>query len=546
MNAPLLDIVGLSVRFGERAALDNVGLTLEAGEVLGVVGESGSGKTLLARSVLGLLPHGATQAAERLHFLGQELQLADAETLRRLRGPGMGLVLQEPLTSLNPAMKIGDQLTEGLRLHRALRQRAARERALRALDEVRIADPSRAFERYPHEFSDGQRQRILIASVLALEPKLIIADEPATALDALVGDEILDLIRARARAIGAAVLMISHDLAQVARRADRILVMEQGRVVDQGVAADVLLKPRHAYTRRLLDAIPRRVARSGPDAGSAPPLVVARDLALSYRGSRRGLFALRPVVRALDGVSFELRAGETLAVIGESGSGKSSLAMLALGLLEPAAGELAIEGRSWRARSRAERRALRRRVQVVFQDPAASLDPRMSVSAIVGEGLRGLPAAERKMRVAEALTEVGLTEAQGARFAHQLSGGQRQRVAIARALVMNPEVVIADEPVSALDVTVQAQILELLERLKRERGFALLFVTHDLAVVERIADRVMVMRDGRVVEAGTRDEVFDRPRHDYTRRLLSIAPVLVAAGDGFRLERRRLPEPVPA
>jgi peptide/nickel transport system ATP-binding protein len=538
MSDAVLEIKGLDVRFGTHRAVAGVDLRLGAGEVLGVVGESGSGKTLLARAVLGLLPHGAERSAQRLALLGQDLLAADAEACRRLRGPGMGLVLQEPLTSLNPAMRIGEQLAEGLRLHRGLARADALARAQEGLAAVRIDDPAGALRRYPHEFSGGQRQRMLIASVLLLEPRLIIADEPATALDALVGDEILDLIRTRAQAIGAAVLMISHDLALVAGRADRIMVMEQGRVVDQGVTSEVFLQPRHAYTRRLLEAIPRRGVPQPRAATAAATLITARNLALHYPGPRKGLLGRAPSARALDGVSFELRAGETLAVIGESGSGKSTLAMIALGLLEATAGELAIEGRSWSSRSAAERRALRRRVQVVFQDPAGSLDPRMTVAAVVGEGLGHLPVEKRARRVAGVLTEVGLTEAHGTRYPHQLSGGQRQRVAIARALAMDPEIVVADEPVSALDVTVQAQILELLERLKRERGFALLFVTHDLGVVERIADRVMVMRRGRVVELGTREQVFDSPQDPYTRKLLSIAPVLVPDGEGFRLERR--------
>ncbi len=539
MTVPVLDIAGLDVCFGERRVVRDVTATLHAGEVLGVVGESGSGKTMLARSVLGLLPHGARLAAGRLAFLGQDLPGAGDEGWRRLRGPGMGLVLQEPLTSLNPAMRIGDQLVEGLCLHRGLRRDEALQQARRALEDVRIDDPAAALARYPHEFSGGQRQRMLIASVLMLEPKLVIADEPATALDALVGDEILDLICNRARALGAAVLMISHDLAQVARRADRILVMEQGVVVDGGATTDVLLAPRHPYTRRLLEAVPRRGPVSAPSRGPEPPLVEARDLALSYPGARRGLFGRRAARRAVAGVSFDLARGETLAVIGESGSGKSSLAMMTLGLVAPTAGTIAIEGRSWAGRSRAEGRALRRRVQVVFQDPASSLDPRMRVAAIVGEGLGGLAAAERQARVAAVLTEVGLGPEFAGRFPHQLSGGQRQRVAIARALALDPEVLVADEPVSALDVTVQAQILDLLDRLRRERGFAMLFVTHDLAVVERLADRVMVMREGQVIESGTRDQVFDAPRDDYTRRLLAIAPVLVPDGAGYRLERRR-------
>ncbi|MBS1201000.1 MAG: peptide transporter ATP-binding protein [Proteobacteria bacterium] len=536
----LLDIRDLSVWFGDRKAVDRASLTVEPGEVLGIVGESGSGKSMLARAALGLLPDGARRDAQVLALLGKDLLGADAETWRKLRGPGIGLVLQEPLTSLNPAMRIGEQMAEALELHRGLSRPEALARAARALEDVRIDEPEAALRRYPHEFSGGQRQRVMVASVLLLEPKLVIADEPATALDAVVGEEILDLIQARARAVGAAVMMISHDLAQVARRADRILVMEKGVIVDGGPSGDILLRPQHAYTRRLLAALPRRAGAGGRAERPAQPIVVARDLGLKYDGGGRSFLGRAPARRALRGVDFELAAGETLAVIGESGSGKSSLAMLTLGLLAPSEGTLTIDGRSWSDRGRRERRELRRRIQVVFQDPASSLDPRMRVAEIVGEGLREPGRAERDRRVAAALDEVGLDAGFAGRYPHQLSGGQRQRVAIARALVMDPEVLVADEPVSALDVTVQAQILDLLDRLRRERGFAMLFVTHDLGVVERLADRVMVMRDGRVVEAGTRDEVFDAPRDPYTRRLLSVAPVLVPEGDGYRLERRRV------
>ena len=537
----LLEIRDLSIWFGDLKAVDGASLAVEPGEVLGIVGESGSGKSMLARAALGLLPDGARREARTLSLLGQDLLAADGEAWRRLRGPGIGLVLQEPLTSLNPAMRVGRQMAEALELHRGLSRPEALARAARALEEVLIDDPEAALRRYPHEFSGGQRQRIMVASVLLLEPKLVIADEPATALDAVVGEEILDLIQARARAVGAAVMMISHDLAQVARRADRILVMEKGVIVDGGASGDILLRPKHAYTRRLLAALPRRTAAAAPAQPAEQPIVVGKKLGLSYQGGQNGLFARAPARRALAGVDFELAAGETLAVIGESGSGKSSLAMLTLGLLAPSEGTLSIDGRSWPDLDGQERRALRRRIQVVFQDPASSLDPRMRVGEIVGEGLRDLAREERERRVAAVLDEVGLGTGFAGRYPHQLSGGQRQRVAIARALVMDPEVLVADEPVSALDVTVQAQILELLERLRRERGFAMLFVTHDLGVVERLADRVMVMKEGRVVEAGTRDEVFDAPRDPYTRRLLSVAPVLVPEGEGYRLEKRRIP-----
>lgn len=537
MSPPrLLAVRDLTVELSGRTVLDHVDLDLGAGEVLGVVGESGSGKTLLARSLLGLLPGTARISAGHIVFDDTDLARLDESGLRRMRGRRIGLVLQEPLTSLNPALRIGEQLIEALQFHEGLTKQAATEAAAAALDRVRIADPVAALRRFPHEFSGGQRQRILIASVLILRPSLLIADEPATALDPLVAEEVMDLLLAQVRATRTALVLISHDLAQVARRADRIVVLERGRVVDGGATDDVLLKPRAVGTRRLLEAVPQEPEAAIPRE-PGPLLLTGQALSLVYPGQRSGWFGRATGQQVLHEVDLELRRGETVGIIGESGSGKSSLALIALGLVEPSSGVLQIEGRGWKDRSAAERRALRRRVRVVFQDPSASLDPRMRISAIVGEGLLGrrLPAAQRDAAVLRALEEVGLGPEHAQRFPDALSGGQRQRVAIARALVGDPDLVVADEPVSALDVTVQAQVLALLRKLKERRGFALLLISHDMGVVQQMADRVLVLRAGRVIEQGMRDEVFKRPRQAYTRALLSIAPRLVPEGEGYRL-----------
>lgn len=535
-EAPLLAVHDLGVELAGRTVLEHLDLELGRGEVLGVVGESGSGKTLLARSLLGLLPGAARIVAGHILFDGTDLARLDESGLRRMRGRRIGLVLQEPLTSLNPALRIGEQLIEALQFHERLPKLAAMNAALAALEQVRIDDPPAALRRFPHEFSGGQRQRILIASVLMLRPSLLIADEPATALDPLVAEEVMDLLLAQVRATRTALILISHDLAQVARRADRIVVLERGSVVDRGATDDVLLRPKGAGTRRLLEAIPQDQEATGA-CEPGPLLLSGRALSLAYPGQSPGWFGRAPARQVLHEVDLDLCHGETLAIIGESGSGKSSLALIALGLVKPSSGVLQIEGRSWDERSAAERRALRRRVRVVFQDPTASLDPRMRISAIVGEGLLGRPltAAQRNTAVLQALEEVGLGPEHAERFPHALSGGQRQRVAIARALVGDPDLVVADEPVSALDVTVQAQVLTLLRELKERRGFALLLISHDMGVVQQMADRVLVLRAGRVVEQGSRDEVFKRPRQAYTRALLSIAPRLVPEGEGYRL-----------
>jgi peptide/nickel transport system ATP-binding protein len=506
--------------------LEAFSLTVRHGEFLAIVGESGSGKTMAARSVLRLLPPGVRQTGGRIEFDGADLGLATSADMHRIRGGQIGMVMQEPMVSLNPAMTVGRQLEEGLRLHRQM-TRAERMMSCRAMVErVQIADPERCLASYPHEFSGGIRQRIMLASVMLLRPKLLIADEPTTALDTLNQQAILSIMTDLARESGVAVMLISHNLALVSRYAERMVVLERGCAVEAGTVREVLDAPRHPYTRMLVESLPRR--RAPRPASLQPTLVAVRNLSVTYprRGPRRDS-AERPAVA---GVTLQVAASETVAVVGGSGSGKTTLGRAILGLLPQATGEIAFDGAD--PRSGADlMRSFRRETQLVFQDPYSSLDPRMRVGDIVAEPLRHAPALsleDRTARMREMLDEVGLGAFE-ARFPHQLSGGQRQRVAIARAVVARPRFVVADEPVSALDATIQAQVLALFQRLQRQYGFACLFITHDLAVVEQIADRVAVMKDGRIVEQGTVESVFDRPQAQYTRALLEATPSLKRA-----------------
>jgi peptide/nickel transport system ATP-binding protein len=530
---PLLCVEGLRIERvppGERPLVDSLDFTLAAGERLGIVGESGSGKTLATRAIPGLLAPGLRIAAGTVRLDGHDLLRAGEAQLRAIRGAGVGLVFQEPMTSLNPALKIGDQLAEGLKLHTRLSDAEIRERSLAMLDRVRISDPVGCLTRYPHEFSGGMRQRIMLASVLLLKPRLLIADEPTTALDTLSQREVLEIMRELTAELGTGLLLITHDLGLVARYTERVLVMEKGILVEQGSTARVLAAPEHPYTRRLVAALPRRPEQR-PAAAAAPPILEVEGLSVAYPG-KPGLFGRGPERRVLDGVDLSVARGEIVALVGASGSGKTTLGRAALGLVQPSAGEIRFDGLALGAMDRADRHRFRREAQFVFQDPFSSLDPRMRISDIVGATLRhlDLPRTERRERVVEALDTVGLAGF-GDRYPHQMSGGQRQRVAIARAIVSQPRLVVADEPVSALDLTIQRQVLELLQRLQRERGFACLFITHDLAVVDEVADRVVVLEGGRVVEAGETATVLDRPTHEYTRRLVAATPTLALATD---------------
>jgi peptide/nickel transport system ATP-binding protein len=507
--------------------VDDVSFVVDRGEFLAVVGESGSGKTAAARAVLGLLPPGLRKAGGRIVLDGVDLATASARRMRALRGPTVGMVFQEPMVSLNPAITVGAQMAEGLGLHGQIGKREIKQRCLDMLAHVQIRDPARTYDAYPHEFSGGMRQRIMLASVMLLKPKLLIADEPTTALDTLTQREVLDLMVGLARDHGTAVLLITHNLGLVSRYAQRALVLRQGKMVETGTTRQILSSPREAYTRQLVEALPRRGATTKARQGSEP-LVSARGLKVGFAGRQR-LFCRDAGVSAVNGVDLDIAARETVAVVGGSGSGKTTLGRAMLRLIPTSGGEIRFRGRDVTATAD---RDFRLASQLVFQDPYSSLDPRMRVGEIVAEPLRHVPqltTGESDRRVEAMLEEVGLAGL-GKRWPHELSGGQRQRIAIARAIVREPAFVVADEPVSALDMTIQAQVLKLFERLQSQYGFACLFISHDLAAVEQVADRVVVMNGGRIVEQGSRDDIFDRPQHDYTKALLAATPVLDFAG----------------
>ena len=540
MTGPLLEVRDLHVRFGDKEVVRGVSLAIAPGEKLALVGESGSGKTITALSLLRLAGDAAISGQALLHGRGDLLALSERE-MRGVRGGDIAMVFQEPMTALNPLMTIGAQIAEVLMLKKGLTGSQCAQAAIELLAKTGIPEPARRAGSFPHQLSGGQRQRAMIAMALASEPQLLLADEPTTALDVTLRGQILDLLSDLQRQNGMAVLLITHDLNLVRRFADRVAVMEQGVLVEQGAVAEVFSAPQHAYTRRLIASQPRRdVAPAGalPD---APPVVRTQDLRVVYPTPLpgiRGWFKKGEFV-AVQGASLALGPGETLGVVGESGSGKSTLAQAILGLL-PHAGELQVGGQAWQQpamRNTPANQQLRRRVQVVFQDPFSSLSPRLTVEEIVGEGLQvhepALRPAERRARVEAALAEVGLTEAQYPRllqrYPHEFSGGQRQRLAIARALIVQPQVLVLDEPTSALDVTIQQQVLGLLQRLQKEKGLSYLLITHDVDVIRAMAHQVLVMKDGAVLESGSVDAVLDAPRHPYTQRLVAAATVSAAA-----------------
>jgi len=536
MNAikALLEVKDLTLKIGAtgKTVVNDVSFSVSPGEIVGIVGESGSGKTLAARALMGFVPPAVRMTSGSILFDGEEVTTMPPKRLRAMRGSRVGMVFQEPMTSLNPSMLIGRQLDEGLALHRKLDAAGRKVLILDMLRRVGLRDPEGALTAYPHQFSGGMRQRIMLASVMLLKPALLIADEPTTALDAVVQRDVMELMVDLTQANGTAVLLISHDLGMVARYCSRIVVMCQGDVVEQGLAEEILARPQHPYTRKLLAAMPHRLpARALPEAQT--PIVAVRDLIVDYPG-RQGFFRKEAPKRALHGISLEVQPRQVVAVVGGSGSGKTTLGQAIAGLLKPTGGDILFNGKPI-FKSETAYWDYRLSCQMVFQDPYSSLDPRMTIGQLVAEPLRlvpGMSTDERKARVAEVLAEVGLKDGFASRYPHELSGGQRQRIAIARAIVRRPSFVIADEPVSALDVTVRAQVLELFAELQRKHGFSCLFISHDLGVVEQVADRVIVMHEGRIVEEGSRDEIFDNPRHAYTRKLLSAVPGLESTGDG--------------
>jgi peptide/nickel transport system ATP-binding protein len=512
----MIEVDGLTVRFRDRPAVEDISFSIEAGECLALVGESGSGKSVSARSLLGLAGRGSTVSARTLHIEGADAMAFGEREWRAIRGAHVGMVLQDAMVSFDPLRRVGAEIAEPLRLHQPSLGRDARSaRVVELLQQVGVPEPEARAAQYVHELSGGLRQRALIASAIAASPKLLIADEPTTALDVIVQEQILDLLKGHTAA-GGGLLLISHDLAVVSRVADRVAVLRDGRIVETGPTASVIGAPTHAYTRELIDAVPGRHAhRAGSVLGD--PVLVATGLTKTYRpaGGRWR--------RALNDVSFRVHAGESVGVVGESGSGKSTLARVLLGLLPPDSGEVLLAGQPWSAEPERRRRHRRKSIQLIHQNPTAAFDPRYIVARIIGEAL---PRQGRRARTEELLSQVGLSAELMASRPHQLSGGQRQRVAIARALATRPDVLVCDEPVSALDVSVQAQVLDLLVDLQRSTGVALVFITHDLGVVRQISDRLVVMRDGQIVEEGPAEEVFASPAHPYTRRLLDAIPSL--------------------
>ena len=532
--SPLLDVRDLHVRFGAKEVVRGVSFSIAAGEKLALVGESGSGKTITALSLLRLAGDAAITGQAVLQGRGDLLALTERE-MRGVRGGDIAMVFQEPMTALNPLMTIGLQIAEILQLKKGLTGAQCAQAAIELLASTGIPEPARRANSFPHQLSGGQRQRAMIAMALASSPRLLLADEPTTALDVTLRGQILDLLTDLQRQTGMAVLLITHDLNLVHRFADRVAVMEQGVLVEQGPVGSVFDAPRHVYTQRLIASQPQRdVVEAAPPAGTAP-VVQSRDLRVVYPvplAGVRGWFKKGEFV-AVQGAALQLLPGQTLGVVGESGSGKSTLAQAILGLLT-STGELQVAGQAWQqpaTRNTPANQQLRRRVQVVFQDPFSSLSPRLTVEEIVGEGLRVhepvLGTTERRKRVEAALVEVGLAEAQYpgllARYPHEFSGGQRQRLAIARALIVQPQVLILDEPTSALDVTIQQQVLGLLQRLQRDKGLSYLLITHDVDVIRAMAHHVLVMKDGAVLESGTVQQVLQAPQHPYTQRLVAAA-----------------------
>jgi microcin C transport system ATP-binding protein len=520
----LLNVQNLTVAFRGQAVVRDVSFSVAPGQTVALVGESGSGKSVTALSCLKLLGPGGTNPAGSITLDGVEVLTASPSELQRLRGGVAGMVFQEPMTSLNPLHSIGRQVGEAVQLHQPLRGAALRAKVIALLERAGLPDPAHRLDAFPHQLSGGQRQRVMIAAALANDPKILIADEPTTALDVTIQAQILELLDGLKRQLNMAMLLITHDLSIVRRHADYVVVMRDGAVVEQGPAEQVLANPQHEYTKMLLATEPR--GRPAPIAADAPMVLEAENIKVHFL-IRRGLLR-RQVgeVRAVDGVSLTLREGETLGLVGESGSGKTTLG-LALLQLEHSEGLVRFEGREIHGHSRAALRPLRSRMQVVFQDPYGSLSPRMSVAEIVGEGLAvhaaNLSKKERAARVIAALEEVGLDPATAERYPHEFSGGQRQRVAIARALVLQPRLLVLDEPTSALDVSVQAQVVELLRGLQARHRLAYLFISHDLRVVRAMAHRIMVLKGGKVVESGDAEAVLRAPREAYTQALMRAA-----------------------
>ncbi|MBB6410631.1 ABC transporter ATP-binding protein [Mesorhizobium sangaii] len=526
----LLDIENLSLTIGDTPILRGMELSVAPGEVMGLVGESGSGKSMTALTVMQLLPH-AARATGRVSFDGIDILAATEDQMCALRGDDIGMVFQEPMTALNPVKTIGEQVAEGIRWHTRASRAAAEERARKMLDRVGLPSAKFPLSRYPHELSGGQRQRVVIAIACALKPKLLIADEPTTALDVVLQAQILDLLRDLVAESRMGLLLISHDLAVVTEMADRITILRHGEVMEAGDTARTLSQQLHPYTRQLAQASMHVPARARPHgAGSGQPLLQVEGVTRDYPGRRSSLFKRAPDIRAVNDVSLSMAPGQSVALVGRSGCGKSTLARMILALDRPSSGTIRFRGETVTGKNEAELKPARRDMQVVFQDPYGSFDPRQKVEKLVAEPLHVLDKkptrAERREMVAHALHEVGLDQRDMDKYPHEFSGGQRQRLSIARAIITRPKLVVADEPVSALDVSIRAQILDLFAELNQKLGIAYLFITHDLTVARAITDEVLVMHDGKIVERGKTNEVLDHPQSEAAKVLVTAAPDL--------------------
>ena len=528
-NTPLLSVRNLTIALpaggDRRYAVRDISYDVRAGEILCIVGESGSGKSMSANAIMGLLPDYLAPQSGQILLRGTDLLQQDEARLQSMRGKDMAMIFQEPLSALNPLMTVGEQIAEVMRVHNAYPGEARNRRVLELLEFVGLPDPATLYHVYPFRLSGGQRQRVMIAMALALEPALLIADEPTTALDVTTQAQILALIARIQKEKGMGVMFVTHDFGVVAEIAHRVAVMERGELVEQGPAEQILNAPQHPYTRRLIAAVPRRRADAGSASDTAAPVLDVRNLSKTYV-TGRGWLGHKRVVRAVDDVSFSVRRGQTLGIVGESGSGKSTIGKCLLKLIGINGGQLIFDGRDIAGLSESEFRPLRKDIQMIFQDPFASLNPRHTVGRIISDGpvAGGQPRAQAEARARELLALVGLDPSAFDRYPNQFSGGQRQRIGIARALALEPKILVADESVSALDVSVQAQVLQLLHQLQQKLQIALIFITHDLRVAAQICNAVLVMHQGKVVEYGSPGQIFDRPRHAYTQKLIAAVP----------------------
>lgn len=532
-QAPLLSVDKLTIRlpegFDRKNAIEDISYDLSAGEILCVVGESGSGKSMTANAIMGLLPGYLKPTGNGIRYRGKDLLTLPEEEKRNLRGRDIAMIFQEPLSALNPLMTVGEQIDEVMLVHGIDDASARSARVLELMEYVGLPDPSTMRHSYPFRLSGGQRQRVVIAMALALEPSILIADEPTTALDVTTQAQILELIKRIQRAKGMGVIFVTHDFGVVADIADRVIVMEKGLVVEQGSADQVLNHPRHPYTQRLIAAVPHRGTErkegSSTHTGDPAPLLELRNLNKTYR-SKEGLFSKPRIVQAVQNISLTLLRGQTLGVVGESGSGKSTLGRLIMKLLDNDGGQILYQGKDIAPLSQSAFRPMRKKIQMIFQDPFASLNPRQTIGRILTDGplANGVDKATARARAEQLLARVGLDKSAYVRYPHEFSGGQRQRVGIARALMLDPDILIADESVSALDVSVQEQVLRLLREIQEQLKLGMIFITHDLRIAAQICDQIAVMRQGEVVEMGPPSQIFDAPQHEYTQRLIAAIP----------------------